>query len=83
MALRAMTVGDLRRALAGLPGSMPIVVRSTEDREDDEIETCCALVSAKSEDGCSGPTFLALTASNVDDDGEAIEFLREVGADAD
>jgi hypothetical protein len=59
-----MTVGDLRKAIAGVPDSTEIVVRTSEERDDGDAFICAPLVSADVEpDHCGeDPPFLVLEA---------------------
>lgn len=65
-----MKVGDLRRAIDGVSDELEIVVRSSGEFDDGDVDLCGGLVSARLEEshGDDEAVFLALDAcENLDE----------------
>ncbi len=64
-----MTVGDLRKALEDIPDELEVIVYSLEEGEqsDNDIETCCPLMTAEQQMDEEDEPFFALYANNGND----------------
>lgn len=59
-----MTVGELRKALKGLPDNLEIVVRAWDD---DNSDYCGTIDSAEVQHGCSDDPFFAIDCGPEDE----------------